>query len=340
MNRTANLVLLLVVSVGNLGVSAAEQEPNPARPAAPLFVGEVRPAAAPLSLWYRQPARRWLEALPIGNGRVGAMVFGGADQEQLALNEVTLWSGAASDQHENPEALAAFARFRELFWSGRRAETGALIPSLLGRELNYGTNLPGGDLLIHQAGIGGEVREYRRELDLDQALARVAFTCEGTRYTREILASHPQGVLAVRLTADTPGKLSFSLGYRGGSLPCQQQTEGDNTLLVEGRAFGPHSDGKSGVAFQAMVRVLPEGGSVRAGDATVTVAGANAATVWLAFNTNYGGRDPAALCGQQIAAAQELGWPRVVAEHVADHQRLFRRVSLNLGGEQAAAPAH
>ena len=163
------------LSIANLRVSAAEQEPKPDVPAAAVFVGEApAPAESPLSLWYRRPARRWLDALPVGNGRVGAMVFGGVERERLALNEVSLWSGESSDQHENPAAREAFAKFRELFWSGRRAEADALVPRLLGRELNYGTNLPGGDLLIRQSGISGEIRDYRRELDLDQAVARVS----------------------------------------------------------------------------------------------------------------------------------------------------------------------
>ena len=252
----------------------------------PVFVGEAPPPTSSLSLWYRQPARRWLEALPVGNGRVGAMVFGGIEQEQLALNEVTLWAGAASDQHENPEAASAFKRFRQLFWAGQRTEAGRLIPTMLGRELNFGTNLPGGDLLIQQIGISGEVRDYRRELDLDQAVAKVAFTNGGVRFTREVLASHPQGVLAVRMSADRPGRLSFSLQYRGGSLPHKQRVDNE-TLIVYGRAFGPHSDGKSGVRFQMMLRVMPEGGTVRASDGQLTVTEAHAATVLVAFNTDF-----------------------------------------------------
>ena len=258
----------MVANYVNIGHFACgmppQQEPKPDPPAAPVFVGKSSaPAAAPVCLWYREPAQRWLEALPVGNGRLGAMVFGGVEGEQLALNEVSLWSGAPSDQHENPAAREAFAKFRELFWSGRRAETEALVQKLLGRELNYGTNLPAGDLLIRQSGIRGEIRDYRRELDLDQAVAKVAFTSGGVRFTREILTSHPHGALAMRMTADRPGMLSFSLRYNGGSLPCKQRTQGDNTLLVDGRAFGPHSDGKSGVAFQGMFRVLPEGGTLR-----------------------------------------------------------------------------
>ena len=250
-------------------------------------------------------------------------------------NEVSLWSGEASDQHENPAAAEAFAKFRELFWSGQRAEADALVPRLLGRELNYGTNLPGGDLLIRQSGSSCEVRDYRRELDLDQAVARVTYTSDGVHFTREVFASHPQGVLVMRLTADRPGKLGFLLRYDAGRLPCQQRVEGDNTLLADGRAFGPHSDGKCGVTFRALFRVLPEAGFVRGDRDKLLVASADAATVIVALNTDFGGRDPAALCASQMAAAQEKGWQRLRAEHVADHQRLFRRVSLDLGGQQA-----
>ena len=139
----------------------------------------------------------------------------------------------------------------------------------------------------------------------------------------------------MRLTADRPGKLGFSLRYDAGRLPCKQRVEGDNTLLVDGRAFGPHSDGKCGVAFRAMFRVLPEGGSIRSDRDMLIVASADAVTVIVALNTDFRGRDPAALCASQMAAAQEKGWERLRAEHVADHRRLFRRVSLDLGGQQA-----
>ncbi len=230
------------------------------RPYPQRLCGSAEPDAAPphassLALWYRQPAERWLEALPVGNGRLGAMVFGGATEERLALSESTFWSGAPSDQHENPQACAAFAEIRELFKAGKCLEAQPLVAQLLGRRLNYGTNLPVGYLLLTQSGTDGHVRDYRRELDLDGAVARVTFTANGLHFRREVLASHPDGVMAVRLSADRPGVIGFTLRYHGGQFPWAVKTWGKDTLVVSGHAFEKkHSDGKSGVAFQALFR--------------------------------------------------------------------------------------
>ncbi len=273
----------------------------------------------------------------MGNGRLGAMVFGGATEERLALDESTFWSGAPSDQHENPEARAAFAKIRELFKVGKCVEAQPLVEQLLGRKLNYGTNLPAGYLLLTQSGMDGDVRDYRRELDLDRAVAKVTFTANGAHFRREVLASHPDGVMAVRLSADRPGVIGFTLHYHGGRFPWAVKTRGKDTLVVGGHAFEKnHSDGKSGVAFQALFRVLPEGGTMTADNDALRVAGADAATVLIALNTDFQGRDPAALCDGQMAAAQRKDWKTLRERHVADHQRLFRRVTLDLGGAEAA----
>ena len=294
-------------------------------------------AEQPCELWYREPARRWLEALPVGNGRLGAMVFGGVSEEKLALNETTFWSGAPGDQHENPEGRAAFAGIRELFKTGKYGEAQPLVEKLLGRELNYGTSLPAGDLCLTQSGTEGGIGDYRRELDLDRAAATVAFTAHGARFRREIVASHPDGVLALRLSADKPGAISFTLRYQGGGFPWTAETRGPDTLAVSGHAYEKmHSDGRSGVAFQARIRVLPEGGTVTADKDALRVTGANAVTVLIALNTDFQGRDPAALCEDQIASAQRKTWPQLLARHMADYQRLFHRVTINLGGAGAS----
>ena len=301
------------------------------------LAGAAQPPDSPLALWYRQPAKRWLEALPVGNGRLGAMVFGGVTEERLALNEATFWSGAPSDGHENPEAFDAFTRIRELFKAGKNDEAGPLINRLLGRKLNYGTSLPAGYVMLKQSGTDGEVRDYRRELDLGCALAKVAFAAHGVRFSREVLASHPDGVMAVRLSADRRGAIGFTLLYAAERFPFAARVQGKDTLEVSGRAFeNKHSDGKSGVAFQALIRVLPEGGAVTVGEGSLSVAGADAVTVLIAMNTDFRGRDAAALCASQIDAAQRKGWAALRDRHVADHRRLFLREELDLGGAEAA----
>jgi alpha-L-fucosidase 2 len=323
-----------------LAFVADAQAPKHDGPSSTVWAGESPPPASPLALWYRQPARRWLEALPVGNGRLGAMVFGGVRQERLALDEDTFWSGAPSENHENPGALDAFTQIRKLFKAGKYGESAPLIDKLLGRELNYGTSLPAGDLWLTQLGTEGEIRDYRRELDLDQAVARVTFTANGVRFRREVLASHPDGIIVVRLSADRPGAITFTLQYQGGRFPWSAEVRGKDTLAVSGHAFeGAHSDNKSGVAFQGLFRVLPEGGTVTAETHALHVAGADAVTVLIALNTDFHGRDLVALCGSQIAAAQRKNWAALRERHVADYQRLFRRVTIDLGGaERAGTP--
>ena len=283
-------------------------------------------------LWYRQPARRWLEALPVGNGRLGAMVFGGVTEERLELSEATFWSGAPSDDHENPEALNAFMQIRELFKLGKYGEAEPLIPKMWGRKLNFGTNLPAGCLWLRQSGTAGEVSDYRRELDLAQAVARTTFTVDGVRFCREIVASHPDGVIAVRLSADCAGAIGMALGYERERPPWTAKVEGNDALVVTGQAReAKHSDGQCGVAMQALVRVLPEGGVVTAEDGVLCVAGANAVTILIALNTDFQGRDPAVLCAAQMVSAQHKSWAGLRDDHVADHRRLFERVTLDLG---------
>ena len=318
----------------NLRLSGAQEAP---KPGPTTFVGEAPPPVSPLTLWYRQPAKRWLESLPVGNGHIGAMVFGGVSEERLELNEATFWSGAPSQDHENPEAFTAFTKIRELFKARKNSEAGPLVQKMLGRALNYGTNLPAGYLLLKQGGTDGDVGDYRRELDLEKALAKVSFTADGVRFSREVLASHPDGVVALRLSADRPGSIGFKLRYATWRFPFTTTVQGKDTLVINGHAFeNKHSDGKSGVSFRAVIRVLPEGGAVTSGQASLSVVGADAVTVLISLNTDFRGSDPAALCARQVEAAQIKGWTALRDGHVADHERLFRRVTLDLGGAKAA----
>jgi alpha-L-fucosidase 2 len=286
----------------------------------------------PLKLWYLQPAERWLEALPLGNGRLGAMVFGGVKTERIALNETTLWSGAQSDQHENPESAETFRKIRELFSAQKYEEAQPLIGKLLGRRLNYGTNLPAGDLLLVQGGIKEPVQDYRRELDLDQAMATVAFTAGGVRFSREVIASHPDGIIAIRLEADKHGSIDFTLRYDGGNLPDMVKSEDTGILLIKGKAVEKkHSDGTCGVNFQARCRILNIGGTVSAKNDCLIVKGADTVTILISLNTDFTGTDPGIICDRQINDAKVKGWTKIKRDHIADHQALFRRVTLDLG---------
>ena len=289
--------------------------------------------SADLSLWYKQPAERWLEALPIGNGRVGAMVFGGVQRDRLALNETTLWSGAPGGGHENPNALAHLGEVRRLLFDGKYAEANASTQrNLLGTgDPNFGTNLPLGDLWF-DVQTNGPALDYRRELDLDQAVASMTCSVNGVHVTREVLASNVDQVLAVQWTADRPRSIEFTLGFTSTLGDYRAAAADPGVLVITGHAYeSKHSDGRSGVAFQVTVRVVTKGGSVTASGETLTVKDADTVTILIAANTDYRGNDPAARCEQQIGTAAAKGYGRIRREHVADHQRLFRRVHLDLG---------
>jgi alpha-L-fucosidase 2 len=307
--------------------------------AAPILAADA-PGANPLSLWYRAPAplTSWTDALPVGNGRLGAMVFGGIDHERLQLNEATLWAGGPYDD-SNPTALGALPEVRRLIFAGQYAEAQKLVGQRMMatpvREMPYETV---GDLLLDFAP-RGMVRDYRRDLDLDRAVAGVAYTAGAVRYAREIFSSPVAQVIVVRLTADQPGQISLTLGMR---TPQQAvvTTQGPADLVMTGvnaAAFGIAGQLK----YEARVRVVAQGGDVTARQGRISVARADSVTLLVAAATSYKNYhdvtgDPRAIVRAQLAAAAQP-YEALLAAHVAAHQQLFRRVQLDLGETSAMA---
>ncbi|WP_433983973.1 glycoside hydrolase family 95 protein [Tunturiibacter empetritectus] len=211
-------------------------------------------------LWYKQPAKRWLEALPVGNGRLGGMVFGGIQNERIALSDSTAWSGAPATGEVNPGALPHLREIRELFFAGKYDEAQALCSKYLpGRMKNFGTNLPLPDLQLTFEHVDQPV-EYRRSLNLDDAIAAVRFQCGGVQFMREIFATHADGVIAVQLTASQRGAISFRMTFSQGEIPNTTSTEGQDTVVLKGSCFEhKHSSGHDGVAIQIRAQVLARG---------------------------------------------------------------------------------
>ncbi|MCX7013760.1 MAG: glycoside hydrolase family 95 protein [Candidatus Sumerlaeota bacterium] len=177
--------------------------------------GQTTAPAESLILWYRQPATMWnAEALPVGNGRLGCMVFGGIETERLTLNEDTVWSGGPATGYRNPEAPAKLPELRRLLFEGRYAEAEDLFerlftPFAAAHGECFGSSVVLGDLELRFDGFP-EASNYRRELDLDSAIAGVQFACEGTTFTREVFSSAPDQLIVMRLTADRPGQVTFA----------------------------------------------------------------------------------------------------------------------------------
>jgi alpha-L-fucosidase 2 len=284
-------------------------------------------------LWYAAPAQRWLEALPLGNGRMGAMVFGGVQQERIALSESTVWSGAPSSTDVNPNALPSLKEIRGLMFQGKYHEAEALCQQdLLGRPESFGTNLPLADLEISFE-TDGAIQQYRRDLDIDEGIAHVEYLSGASRFSREFLASNPDDVILVRLNCSAPNGLNCSATLRN-QVPGTLAAGGPNTLVFRGHAFEKkHSDGQHGVGVETRIRAIAEGGSVTCDGSRLHIQRANAVTLVIAIATDFRGAVPEERCNEAIEKAVARGYARIREAHVADHQALFRRVHFDLGSQ-------
>ncbi|HVK04145.1 MAG TPA: glycoside hydrolase family 95 protein, partial [Armatimonadaceae bacterium] len=297
-------------------------------------------APGPLTLWYRQPATRFEEALPLGNGRLGAMVYGGVAQERLSLNEDTLWAGGPYDP-VSPEAKDALPEVRRLVFAGEYEAAQKLAgEKLMARPLRQMMYLPVGSLLLDVPG-DGEATDYRRALDLGSAVSTVRYVRGGVRHTRECFATAADGVIALRLSADRPGQVAFAASLTSPLPGAKAATVGTDAISLSGR--GAEARGVPGaLRFEARLRVATTGGTVTAGaDGTLTVTGADSAVLLLAVATSHRGYDdvsgdPARRNDDVLARASGKGYDALRAGHVADYRRLFDRVSLHLGTTDAA----
>jgi alpha-L-fucosidase 2 len=284
------------------------------------------------ALWYREPARTWHEALPVGNGRIGALVHGGPDSELLQLNEGSVWSGRAA-YVEKPEVLQNLPRLRELLFAGRHAEADALAKQHMTTvpRPDYGSFQPLGNLRLEFEADIAHTRDYRRELNLDTAVARTTFKRGSVTHTREVFCSAPGGVLVIRLAASRPGLITFRalLGRMG----AVTRTDGADTVLMTGRCA------EGGAEFAVGLRALADGGRVTATDNALTIDHANAVTLLLSVGTSYYHPDPAAAARLALAQAAGRSYAELLAAHTRDHQGLSRRVALELGGTDAATAA-
>jgi alpha-L-fucosidase 2 len=294
-------------------------------------------AAADLKLWYRRPAEVWTEALPVGNGRLGAMIFGGVARERLQLNEDTLYAGGPYDP-SHPDALAALPRVRELINAGRFAEAQQLAQEkLMARPMAMPSYQTVGDLVL-TFGASSYAHDYRRELDLDSAVSTVTFERDGVKHSRETFASAADQVVVVRLSADRPGAVNVQASFET-PMPGAATSDGD-TLLLAGTNTSQHGI-PARLRYEARVRVMPRGGTMRARDGEIAVSGADEVLLLIAMATSYRRyddvtADPMQTTLQQLGSAAAKPYATLLDRHVADHRRLFRRVSLDLGRTAAA----
>lgn len=282
-------------------------------------------------LWYARPAAAWNEALPIGNGRLAGMVFGGVQSERIQLNEETIWAGEKRDR-SNPEGAKNLAEVRRLLFAGKANEAEQLAEkTLIAVPKRMPPYQPLGDLHLRFSG-QQDASQYRRELDLDSGVVRVAYRSGDAHFTREIFSSSVDQVIVVRLTCDKPARLSFAATL-GREQDSKTRAIHPDRVMIEGEAIvrgDRHPlERKVGVKFQGVLKVYPEGGRTRVEGSELIVEGANSATLLFAAATNFRHQDPAAKVVQYLAAAKKP-YLQLLSSHVTDHQRLFRRVEFDL----------
>ncbi|MEU7886842.1 glycoside hydrolase N-terminal domain-containing protein, partial [Microbispora bryophytorum] len=296
-------------------------------------------AANDLALWYDESAGTdWLRALPIGNGRLGAMVFGNVDTERLQLNEDTVWAGGPYDQ-SNTRGAGALGQIRQLVFQNQWSQAQSLIDqNMLGNpsaQLAYQTV---GNLRLTFGSSSG-VSEYSRVLDLTTATTTTSYLQNGVRYKREVLASAPDQVIAIRLTADRGGSITFSATFDSPQRTTRSSPDG-TTVALDG--VSGDQRGLSGkVRFLALAKAVADGGSVSSSGGTLQVRNANSVTVLISIGSSYVNYKDTSGDYQGIArgylnAANGRTYDDLRSRHVADYQRLFGRTTLDLGRTSAA----
>jgi len=306
--------------------------PGPAGKKGTEFTGETKRPAGDLVLWYPRPAGKWTEALPVGNGRLGAMIFGGVGEERIQFNDDTLWVGKPHD-YSHKGAAKHLPEIRKLLFEGQQREAqnlaGKEFMSVPLRQVPY---QPFGDLKLEFAG-HDKVADYLRTLDIDRAVAGVQYRVGEVTFRREVLSDKPGAVSFVAsLPSPHPGTTTAAVA--------------DDVLAMRGRVptyrnKRTKTEVECVIRFEARLKVFVDGGKAEVSDESIVVSGADAATLLLVGATNYKGyedvtADPAARCAATLKALGDKRYDAIRKQHVADHQKLFRRVSLDLGKTPAA----
>ena len=324
----------------------AEPAPPAAKPEPPLrwrlWYRRPAPIDAPVHTTWQTP-KGWGWALPVGNGRLGAMAYGGAEEERLQLNEASAWSGSPEDPN-NPAALAALPKIRELLWQGKHQEADQLAVKTLvcqgsgsghgnGAKVPYGCYQTLGDLNLRFPG-HESFSDYERELDLDTGITSVRYMVGEAMFRREVFVSQPDQVLVMQLTCDHRLRMTLEIGLS--RLEGATVTADAKGLVMRGRL--PDGRGGDGLSYHARLTVLAKGGRVRAQEGKVLVESANEVTLLLAAGTDYRnqaptyrGDPPAPAVDAQLRAAVARGVDELRSRHIIEHRRLFRRVALDLG---------
>ena len=301
-------------------------------------------------LWYSAPAENWDNALPVGNGRLGAMVLGGIAEERIVLNEETLWSGGPYDP-TNPGGYKSLPEIQRLIFAGDIEKAHDLFGrAMMGIPYEQHKYQPFGDLRLKFAGHEAAT-DYRRELDMDRAMVTIRYKVGGVTFTRETISSAPDQVVAIRISADRPGAVSFDAALRGfrtqthsnyGTDYFWMDGIGPDTLRLTGQS-GTYLGIEGKMRYEGRLVARADGGSVNVDYKTLQVRGADAVTLVFAAATNFVryddvSGDAAARVAAYLEANRDRTWDQMLEDHLADHRQWYRRVSLVMGPDTASVP--
>jgi alpha-L-fucosidase 2 len=295
-------------------------------------------------LWYRSPARDWYQALPIGNGRLGAMVFGGVADELLQLNEDTVWAGGPRDV-TNPAALPALPEVRRLLFSGRNVEATELAgQSMMARPTRIQSYQTLGEAYFECPGLPGAT-EYVRSLDLDTGIVSVRYASGGVLFARQVFASAPADAIVARFTASRPGAIRLKMTFkRLKDARAVADPSNPHAIRLEGQV-NRDGGGEPGLSFNATALAIVQGGRATNTGGVLDVSDATSVTILITAATNYPGPgkggpdasiDPAKVCASTLAKIASASYDAIEAAHVVGHQQYFRRAALALDGPEIA----
>lgn len=286
-------------------------------------------ANLPLKLWYDQPADEWMKSVPVGNGRLGAMIYGGVLSETIALNESTMWSGAYDPAQEQPFGKEKMEELRNLFFEGKLIEGNQLAgDKLKGLLHSFGTHLPVGDLKLSFTYPEGKITNYERSLHLNHALSTVSYKIGNIKYTRECFASNPDDVIVLHITASKKGSITTDLFL---DLLREASVKITNGLIsFEGKVSFP-KQGPGGVSFTGQISVIAPNGTFQTTSGRLSVRNADELTLLIDIRTNYKNERYKQVCEQTIRQARTHKYMQLKNKHINDFAPLFNRISLTLG---------
>lgn len=295
----------------------------------PRFVNSADRKSESMALLYDKPATEWVEALPIGNGRIGAMVFGRTANERIQFNEDSFWAGGPYDP-VNPQALAALPEARRLVFEGKAEQAQKLInEKMMGVPSAQASYQPVGDLNLVFNG-HEQASDYRRELDLSTAVVTVKYKVGGVAYERRIFSTPVDQVIVIQLTADKPGMINFTAFFSSPQKNQKVEAARDSLIL---EVAGKESYGTAGaLRCRSMVKIIPEKGKIRLEDNKLCVEGADLAVLLLASATNYinykdTGGNPEAVVEKQIKSASKKPFEKILSDHIKGASGAFQSCS-------------